>query len=241
LNIFLMKTFVGWAQQFLHSHAPFVAIDQHEIDVCYANLSIKERKDLLEKARKENGKTRKWGYVKKCFDSFYDEMKLDDLVVIGTGDKTTFDLSGIVRIRSKAYFTPESPRHRRDVEVIWTGRSIPVEKWRGAKRLKKLTTVEDIKLFVDIYSNYLNITETRRRIVAQQGEGRFLVSLGNEQGSILDINNKIMYAPMFIHSILARGYWEEYEGNHDLEELLRGVMIEEPYENTGRKNFTGEF
>lgn len=69
------------------------------------------------------------------------------------------------------------------------------------------------------------MSNQKMEILAQQGEGRYLISLGNDQGQILDLNENALYPPIFIHSILARGYWEDYDGNVDLDYVLRTVRI----------------
>ncbi|HWO95345.1 MAG TPA: restriction endonuclease [Bacillus sp. (in: firmicutes)] len=64
-------------------------------------------------------------------------------------------------------------------------------------------------------------------IIAQQDSDRFLVSYGNDQGSILYLSHNVLSAPMHIESFLGRGYWEDYTGNVDLEKLLPNAMIED--------------
>lgn len=59
------------------------------------------------------------------------------------------------------------------------------------------------------------------QIIAQQGDGRYLIDLGYEdQGQIFDINEEKLYPPINIHSILARGYWEEYKGDTERDKLI---------------------
>lgn len=64
------------------------------------------------------------------------------------------------------------------------------------------------------------------KIEAQQGADKFLVSYGNDQGSILFLKEKVLSAPMHVESILSRGYWDDYKGNIDLKDLLSQLQVE---------------
>jgi hypothetical protein len=44
-------------------------------------------------------------------------------------------------------------------------------------------------------------------------------------GQILDLGSKVLFPPFNIHSIIARGYWKDYEGGIDLEALLTSGNI----------------
>lgn len=59
-----------------------------------------------------------------------------------------------------------------------------------------------------------------KQIVAQRDKSTFLVQVGENQGQVLDIFSKVMFPPMHIDAILGKGYWEEYTGDLNLEELL---------------------
>jgi len=219
-----MKTFENWADRFLNDNHPFIGINQYGIHTNLSQLTKDEKEELFHKLQVEN-QNKKWGYIQKCFTRFYDEMNIDDMIVIGTGHATCFHVNGIVRVISKPYFTEEVPQHRRSVEIIWKGSPFPVEEWSYAKRLSKLTKEKHLRKFIEIYTIHLNITGTKKRIIAQQSDTRFLVYLGNEQGQILDLHSKILYPAMNIHSILKFGYWEEYTGHHNLDELLKNVRL----------------
>ena len=54
-----------------------------------------------------------------------------------------------------------------------------------------------------------------RKVVAKQGNSRYLIDVGNDKGVIVDTNTGETFKPFNIHSILARGYWNEYEGEDD--------------------------
>ncbi|PWW31392.1 PD-(D/E)XK nuclease superfamily protein [Cytobacillus oceanisediminis] len=81
---------------------------------------------------------------------------------------------------------------------------------------------------------YLKEIESVPEVIGQQGDDRLLLLYPNEQGRILEIRNRVLWPPMHYQSILGRGYWEEYTGNHVVEQLLetardsRAVSLELP-------------
>lgn len=71
------------------------------------------------------------------------------------------------------------------------------------------------------HCNYMKRDEPLPEIIAQQGEDQLLLLYPNEQGRILDMTSKLLFPKSHYQSILARGYWEDYQGNHDVELLLQ--------------------
>lgn len=55
------------------------------------------------------------------------------------------------------------------------------------------------------------------RVVAQRGTNDFLIDLEDEERNaiVFDADDGIAYPPFVIESILARGYWEDFNGNED--------------------------
>lgn len=49
------------------------------------------------------------------------------------------------------------------------------------------------------------------KVVAKQGEKRFLLQINKQKGRIIDLVQKKVFQENNIQSILLRGYWEEYE------------------------------
>lgn len=70
---------------------------------------------------------------------------------------------------------------------------------------------------------YVKKIEHFPEIIAQQGEDRLLLLFPNEQGRILEVQDSIIGPPIHYLSILGRGGWEDYTGNHNVEELLKNV------------------
>jgi hypothetical protein len=68
------------------------------------------------------------------------------------------------------------------------------------------------------------------KIIAYQGTKRYLLEVGLDHrglpmGRVLDLGQGKLFPPFNIHSILARGYWEEYTGSQDiLDDLLSRVV-----------------
>jgi hypothetical protein len=65
------------------------------------------------------------------------------------------------------------------------------------------------------------------QIIGQQGDDRLLLLFPNERGRILDLRNSIIWPPNHVESLKARGYWDEYTGNHDAEALLEDARESE--------------
>jgi hypothetical protein len=62
------------------------------------------------------------------------------------------------------------------------------------------------------------------KIVAQNDD-RFLLDVGNDQGQVLDREEGLLFPPMYLESIVARGYWEPYEGDQAvLTEWLKDIQ-----------------
>lgn len=73
------------------------------------------------------------------------------------------------------------------------------------------------------------------KIIGTQGPGRYLIDVEQPRGDlaigrILDLDRGAFYPPILVESILARGYWEPYDGPQDvLPELLKRVVnVERP-------------
>ena len=48
----------------------------------------------------------------------------------------------------------------------------------------------------------------KRTIISQRGKNSFIISTGGKIGRVYDLRSGVVYPPMNINSILARGYWE---------------------------------
>ncbi|WP_157800905.1 PD-(D/E)XK nuclease family protein [Bacillus solitudinis] len=70
---------------------------------------------------------------------------------------------------------------------------------------------------------YMVPVDLTPKVIAQQGEDRLLLLYPNEQGRILELRDSVIWPPLQVDSLLARGYWEEYVGNHNVERLLENA------------------
>lgn len=61
------------------------------------------------------------------------------------------------------------------------------------------------------------------KIIAQQGHDRFLVETEQDKGVIVDIEENKVSPPFNVHSILARGYWEDFTDT-DKEEIILNLV-----------------
>lgn len=93
---------------------------------------------------------------------------------------------------------------------------------------ESITEQENGEILVDAYPAFIcqrdcGFVEEIPEIIAQQGDDRLLLQYSGEQGRILDIRVSKMWPAINVESILGRGYWEEYTGNHDITTLLQNV------------------
>lgn len=73
------------------------------------------------------------------------------------------------------------------------------------------------------------------KISGTQGTGRYLIDVEQPRGDlavgrILDLDRGAFYPPILVESILARGYWEPYDGPQGILPglLKRVVNVERP-------------
>jgi hypothetical protein len=75
--------------------------------------------------------------------------------------------------------------------------------------------------------------EAAMKIVGKQGTKRYLIDVGTDErgvplARVLDLRRRKLFKPFNAYSIVARGYWEEYDGDQSiLPELLSQVEVEE--------------
>lgn len=53
-------------------------------------------------------------------------------------------------------------------------------------------------------------------IIATQGSEAYLIEMEKNRGRVLDLNQGILFPEFNIHSIIARGGWEEFTGSQDI-------------------------
>lgn len=97
-------------------------------------------------------------------------------------------------------------------------------------------TTEDGGVKIDVHPvykctdedcGYMKRSESVPEIIAQQGEDRLLLKYPDEQGRIVDVRNNVIWPSIHYLSILGRGYWDDYKGNHDVEMILANVRDSE--------------
>lgn len=60
-------------------------------------------------------------------------------------------------------------------------------------------------------------------VIAQRDEDCFLLLYEGEEARILDLRDGILFPPMNVHAILAKGYWEEVKTNRDIAVEMKNV------------------
>jgi len=128
-KVWLMKVFKEWYDLFEHG---IVGIDEDGIDDWYTNLTEKQK----EKVFSSFGRP---GTRKKFFEQFAYGMSKGDIIFIGTGQASKFNINAIAKVTGEYRFdASETPRHLRNVEIIVLEQPIPYDKWSWAKRVEKL-------------------------------------------------------------------------------------------------------
>lgn len=54
---------------------------------------------------------------------------------------------------------------------------------------------------------------TRAKVLAKRGEQEYLIALDGRRGCVFDAADAVLYPEHSIDSILARGYWEPFQGD----------------------------
>jgi len=108
----VMKTFQNWWISFQKDNV--IGIDEGGIDSNYLGLNHDQIVQLLTDTSNNFNE-----YQNRVFKEFCRWMQIGDFVIIGTGQKATFNISGIVSVISDYRFDSNSePRHIRDVELL---------------------------------------------------------------------------------------------------------------------------
>ncbi|MBT2644637.1 PD-(D/E)XK nuclease family protein [Bacillus sp. ISL-41] len=89
--------------------------------------------------------------------------------------------------------------------------------------------VHPVYMCSDQKCGYMKRVEPVPEIKYQQDGERLLLIYPDEQGRIVDLKDRVIWPPVHYLSILGRGYWEEYTGNHDVETLLENARDSESY------------
>jgi hypothetical protein len=92
-----------------------------------------------------------------------------------------------------------------------------------------LIDVNPVSVCTDKHCGYMERYEPLPEIKFQEGEDRLLLVYPDEQGRILELRDMVIWPPTHYLSILRRGEWEEYRGNHDVEVLLENARDNDAY------------
>jgi hypothetical protein len=128
-----MKTFVEWWNVFRSSNV--IGIDQEGVNGDYRTLSDPQIQQLLTNTALNDPYT---DYKDRVFREFCKWMQIGDLVVIGTGQTTVFNLAGVARVTGDYYYNGErAPRHLRSVEFLAIPSSPrPMQRFARTSRLE---------------------------------------------------------------------------------------------------------
>lgn len=155
-----MKTYKSWADDFFtNTEAPFIGIDEQGVNQDYGTLNTQQRDNLFTSLEQNSSTTRRWASIKRYFNEFYDDLNVGDIIAVGVGQTSKFNVAAIVRITSGAYYVPSTNvddiRHRRNVEVIWIDTQNPLTRneWGWSNRIAKMDTVDRLKEFMETYIN----------------------------------------------------------------------------------------
>lgn len=134
-KVFLMKTFQKWFDFFTHENV--IGLDNKEsIDKAYKDMTDKEKLRIFSNLSRP-------GTYKKFFDLFTDEIEVNDIVILGTGQTTKFNVSAIAKVTGDyefiyKYGTEGLPRHIRKVNMHLIDPTFQFDKWGWSRRIEKL-------------------------------------------------------------------------------------------------------
>ncbi|MEM8531929.1 MAG: hypothetical protein AAGF95_13885 [Chloroflexota bacterium] len=66
------------------------------------------------------------------------------------------------------------------------------------------------------------------KIVGHQNHRGYLLDIGDDRGQVLDLDQRKLFRPFNIHSILTYSLWEDYTGSQDILSDLLAQVVEEP-------------
>lgn len=107
-----MKTFKHWGAHFVANG--FVGIDQEGVDQDFRTIKDNIADELID----EEFITRP---IIRNFKQFVYDMKIGDMIAIGVGKMTRYNITAIVKVTGDYQFNPNSPsmpRHTRSVEIV---------------------------------------------------------------------------------------------------------------------------
>ena len=127
----VMKTFQSWWTTFQQDS--IIGIDEDGVDNDYLALS---NEDILHLLNDDSNNFN--DYQNRVFKEFCKWMQVDDFVIIGTGQTTAFNISGVIRVKGNYRFDSNiEPRHIRDVEILKVFPSpIPMQRFIRTPRLE---------------------------------------------------------------------------------------------------------
>ena len=106
-----MKTFAGWWDEFRTYN--IIGVDQEGVDICYRTLSDAQIQSRINADKFSE-------YVDRTFREFAQWMQIGDLVLVGTGPTTKFNLAGVAKVTGDYCFDANRavPRHLRTVKFL---------------------------------------------------------------------------------------------------------------------------
>ena len=147
-----MKTFPEWWATF--QRESIIGIDEEGVDVDYSSLTQKGVDQLLTARNNKFGE-----YQNRVFQQFSRWMQVDDYAIIGTGQTTTFNISGIVRVAGHYQFKKASePRHIRRVEILKVfSQPRPMLRFMSAQRLELIDEADFHESIVSLLQDMPNM------------------------------------------------------------------------------------
>jgi hypothetical protein len=129
-----MKTYLKWWDTF--QDGEIIGIDQNGIDKNFSNYSDEEIEKLLSKGLTES--------IERNFKQFCSYMNPGDYVIIGTGQQTKFNISGICKVEGEYIFDENYyPRHIRKVKFVkFFKNAIPLQRFARVARLELIDEID---------------------------------------------------------------------------------------------------
>lgn len=129
-----MKTFKEWSSIFIADE--IIGIDQDVLNNDYRQYDQTTLTGLINAGLSES--------IERTFRQFCNWMRQEDLVIIGTGQQTKFNISGIVQVTGDYQFAQNrEPRHFRKVKLlkVFTNPQ-PLQRFARVARLELIDEID---------------------------------------------------------------------------------------------------
>ena len=128
-KVWVMKVYVEWFDNFAKDN--IIGIDEDCVNKDYTTYNESQLQKLFKEIPRR----------KVFFDRMIQDVNEGDVVIVGIGQTTKFNIAALATVQGDYEFAPnQSPRHLRKVKILKVEEPISYDKWGWARRLEEITT-----------------------------------------------------------------------------------------------------